>query len=70
MLEEAFNVGDPHQQQHAAVLSDGSTAAQEAEHHDDHADGDHQVDARKRLVRDLKAGGGQAHVKDTKRAKH
>lgn len=44
---------ESHQQQHAAVLSDGSTAAQEAQHHDDDPDGDHQVDARKRLICDL-----------------
>lgn len=43
-----------HQQQQAAVLSDGAAAAQEAQHHDDDADGDHQVDTRKRLGRDLK----------------
>lgn len=51
--DEDDEEGDEEQQQHAAVLFDGSTAAQEAEHHDDHADGDHQVDARKRFIRDL-----------------
>lgn len=43
-----------HQQQHAAVLLDGAAAAQEAQHHDDHADGDHQVDARDRLIGELR----------------
>lgn len=44
----------PHQQQHAAVFLDGATAAQEAQHHDDHADGDHQVHARDRLTGQLR----------------
>lgn len=43
-----------HQQQHAAVLLDGAAAAQEAQHHDDHADGDHQVDAWDRLTGELR----------------
>lgn len=42
-----------HQQQHAAVFLDGAAAAQEAQHHDDHADGDHQVHARDRLIGQL-----------------
>lgn len=47
-----------HQQQHAAVLLDGTTAAQEAQDHDDDADGDHQVHARNRFIGQLRQTGG------------
>lgn len=46
--------GGSHQQQQAAVLLDGAATAQEAQHHDDHTDGDHQVHARDRLIGQLR----------------
>lgn len=51
--DEDEEEADEEYEQHEAVLPDGSTAAQEAEHHDDHPDGDHQVDARNRFIGDL-----------------
>lgn len=51
-----------HQQQHAAVLLDGAATAQEAQHHDDHANGDHQVHARNRLIGQLRQRRRRSHV--------
>lgn len=44
---------DSYHQQHAAALFVGAAAAQEADHHDDHPNRDHEVETRKILICNL-----------------